>query len=54
MTHHSKEKTAYKTTQTMKGTLHTMNNTTQLQLQLQLNTLTLIKKLVWIFEILSF
>jgi hypothetical protein len=37
-----KQNTAHKVTQTIKGTLHTMN-TMQIQLQLQLNKLILIK-----------
>jgi hypothetical protein len=41
-TPHSNRNTVYKTTQTIKDTLYTMN-TMQLQLQLQLNKLILIK-----------
>jgi hypothetical protein len=39
---HNTNNTAHKTTQTIKDTLHTMN-TMQIQLQLQLNKLILIK-----------
>jgi hypothetical protein len=42
MTHHTETNTAHKTTQTIKDTLHTMN-AMQIQLQLQLNKLILIK-----------
>jgi hypothetical protein len=42
ITHHSQTITAHKTTQTIKDTLHIIN-TMQIQLQLQLNKLILIK-----------